>query len=46
MSDEMSQVDIIDETPKMDPRIIIVVFVIIILTILLSAKIIGGVLNS
>ena len=35
-----------DEAPKMDPRIIIVVFVIIILTILLSAKIIGGVLNS
>ena len=35
-----------DEAPKMDPRITIVVFIIIILTVLLSAKVIAGVLNS
>lgn len=35
-----------EEAPKLDPRIIIIVFVIIALTILLSIKIIGGVLQN
>jgi len=34
------------EAPKLDPRIIIIVFVIIALTALLGIKVIGGVLNS
>lgn len=35
-----------DEAPKLDSRIIIIVFVIIALTALLGIKVIGGVLNS
>ncbi len=35
-----------EEAPKLDSRIIIIVFVIIALTALLGIKVIGGVLNS